>query len=145
MPHYLEWMRRVMRGEIESAPIAKFMGFTFTRVEPGEVSMQMPIDERHLNPMGSLHGGIYADLADAAMGCAFASTLEAGETSALFQLNLNIVRPMWTGILKADARVVQRGRNLGVAECRLYDGEGRLVGTATATCTVLRGDQAKGR
>jgi uncharacterized protein (TIGR00369 family) len=145
MPNYIEWMRQVMKAELPTAPIAQFMGFRFTQVEKGEVSMQMTCDDRHMNPMGTLHGGIYADLADAALGCAFATTLEPHETSALFQLNMNILKPCWKTTLTANAKVVQRGKNLGVVRCDMFDSDGRLVAVFSATCSVLRGEQAKGR
>ena len=56
------------------------IGFAMKSIEPGHAIFEMEADERHHNPMGTLHGGVYCDLADAAMGFAYASTLGEDET-----------------------------------------------------------------
>src|SRR5690348_15065137 len=61
-------------------PIDKLIGFTVASIEPGKVVVELETDERHTNPMGTLHGGVLCDIADAAMGYANASLLQPGET-----------------------------------------------------------------
>ena len=95
--------------------------------------------------MGTLHGGILCDVADGALGCAFASTLEEGETFTTLELKINFLRPFWSGLLTATGRVVHRGRTVGMTECDVTDAEGRLIAKATSTCLALRGDAAAGR
>jgi uncharacterized protein (TIGR00369 family) len=101
--------------------------------------------ERHANPMGTLHGGILCDIADAAMGMAYFSTLEEGESFTTLELKINYLRPFWTGRLVARGRVVQRGRTTGMAECDVEDDAGRLIARASSTCMTLRGDMAQDR
>ncbi len=98
----------------------------------------MEADERHHNPMGTLHGGIYCDLADAAMGYAYAATLAEGETFTTVELKINFFRPVRQGKLTAEARVVKAGSTLGYVECDVKDGEGRLLARAASTCMKLR-------
>jgi uncharacterized protein (TIGR00369 family) len=105
----------------------------------------MVAEERHSNPMGTIHGGILCDLADAAMGMAYFSTLEPGESFTTLELKINYLRPFWTGRLVARGRVVQRGRTVGMTECDVEDEHGRLIARATSTCLTLRGDAAAGR
>ena len=105
----------------------------------------MVADERHSNPMGTIHGGILCDLADAAMGMAYYSTLEPGESFTTLELKINFLRPFWTGRLVARGRVVSRGRTVGMTECDVEDDEGRLIARATSTCLTLRGEAATGR
>ena len=100
-------------------------------------------DERHHNPMGTLHGGILCDIADIAMGMAYASTLEDGESFTTLELKINFLRPVRAARLIADGRVVQRGRTVGLAECSVTDERGRLIAKATSTCLTLRGEQAR--
>ena len=107
--------------------------------------MWMDVEERHSNPMGTVHGGILCDIADAAMGTAFFSTLEVGESFTTLELKINFLRPFWTGRITARGRVVQRGRTVGMAECDLEDEQGRLIAKASSTCMTLRGDMASGR
>jgi len=77
--------------------------------------------------MGTLHGGILCDIADAAMGMAFASTLAPEESFTTVELKVNFFRPIWQAQLKAEGTVVQRGRTIGYVECDITDEEDRLV------------------
>jgi uncharacterized protein (TIGR00369 family) len=88
--------------------------------------------------MGTLHGGVYCDLADAAMGYAYASTLAEGETFTTVELKINFFRPVRKGKLTAEARVIRAGSNLGYVECDVRDGEGKFVARAASTCMKLR-------
>jgi uncharacterized protein (TIGR00369 family) len=126
-------------------PVAALIGFELVRMEGGESQMELVAEERHTNPMGTIHGGILCDLADAAMGTAYFSTLAPGESFTTLELKINFLRPFWTGRLVANGRVVQRGRSVGMAECDVLDGDGRLIARATSTCMTLRGDAASGR
>jgi uncharacterized protein (TIGR00369 family) len=126
-------------------PVAELIGLELVRMEGGESEMTLVAEERHSNPMGTLHGGILCDLADAAMGTAWFSTLEPGETFATLELKINFLRPFWTGTLVARGRVVSRGRTVGMTECNVFDERDRLIARASATCMTLRGDAAAGR
>ena len=95
--------------------------------------------------MGTLHGGIMCDLADTAMGFAYASTLQSDESFTTLELKINFLRPVWKTRLTASARVVQQGRTVGLVECDVTDAEGRLVARVSSTCMTLRDAQAQGR
>jgi uncharacterized protein (TIGR00369 family) len=95
--------------------------------------------------MGTIHGGILGDLADAAMGMAYFSSLGPGESFTTLELKINFLRPFWTGLLVAHGKVVQRGRTVGMTECDVVDDQGRLIARATSTCLTLRGEMAEGR
>lgn len=84
-----------------------------------------------------MHGGILCDLADATMGVAFVSTLRRGRSAATVELKINFLRPVWIGRLTARARVVHRGRRLGLIECDVLNEAGRLIARASSTCLVL--------
>ena len=126
-------------------PVAKLIGMQLESAGDGECVMSLEAEERHENPMGTLHGGILCDLADGAMGMAFFSTLEEGESFTTLELKINYVRPFWTGRLVAKGRVVSRGRTVGLTECDVEDVDGRLIARASSTCMALRGDSAQGR
>ena len=95
--------------------------------------------------MGTLHGGILCDIADAAMGIAYAANLETGETFTTLELKISFLKPVWNATLKAEGRVLKQGRTTGLVECRITDEMGSLVAHATSTCMTLRGASAKGR
>lgn len=91
--------------------------------------------------MGTLHGGVICDIADAAMGMSYASLLKAEESFTTIEIKVNFLRPVWTGRLVAEAKILKKGRMVGLAECRVIDGEMRLVAYATCTCMTLAADQ----
>ncbi len=141
----LDLLRAQARGEVPPPPIAHTVGMRLVDVEPGRAFFELEAEERHANPMGTVHGGILCDLADAAMGCAYASLLDEGETFTTLELKINFLRPFWTGRLTATGTVANSGRTVGLAECEVHDEHGRLIAKATSTCMTLRGDAADGR
>jgi uncharacterized protein (TIGR00369 family) len=145
MPRMLDLIRKSQRGELPPAPITTLIGFTLAAVEPGRAVVDFTAEARHANPMGTLHGGILCDVADAAMGMAWAATLGEGETFTTLELKINFLKPVWTGKLVATGRVVQGGRTIGLVECDIVDDGGRLVARASSTVMTLRGAQAVGR
>jgi uncharacterized protein (TIGR00369 family) len=141
MPTMLEMAQKMIHGEVPVPPIARLVGFVMRAVEPGHAVFEMEADERHHNPMGTLHGGIYCDLADAAMGYAYAATLGEGETFTTIELKINFLRAVRKATLTAEARVVKAGGNLGYIECDVKDQTGKLVARAASTCMKLRADR----
>jgi uncharacterized protein (TIGR00369 family) len=129
--------QKLLRGEATPPPIARLIGFVAKAIEPGRAVFEMEVDERHHNPMGTLHGGIYCDLADAAMGYAFAATLAEAETFTTVELKINFFRPVREGKLRAEARLVKAGSTLGYVECDVTDANGKLVARAASTCMKL--------
>src|SRR5438093_4143653 len=92
MTTILELAQKVQRGEAPPPPIGRLLGFALKVIEPGRAVFEMEVGERHHNPMGTLHGGVYCDLADAAMGYAYASTLAEGEAFTTVELKINFLR-----------------------------------------------------
>ena len=136
---------RIARGELPMPPIGKLLGFRCTHVALDACTMEMDAGPQYANPMGTLHGGIMCDLADAAMGMALASGLGEGETFTTLELKINFLKPVWTSRLTAKGVVVKRGKTVSMGECDVTDGDKNLVAKATCTMMTLRGDQAKGR
>jgi uncharacterized protein (TIGR00369 family) len=145
MARMFDLIDMVRRGELPPPPIAELIGFTIASIEPGLAVMEMEAGPQHANPMGTLHGGVLCDLADAAMGMAYASSLDEGETFTTLELKINFLRPVWTGRLIATGRVVKGGQTVGLVECDIHDDQERLVARASSTCMTLRGTQAAGR
>jgi uncharacterized protein (TIGR00369 family) len=145
MPTMRDGIERLLRGEAPPPPIATLIGFTLASAEPGRAVIELEATERHANPMGTVHGGVLCDIADAAMGIAYAARLGEGETFTTLELKINFLKPVWTGKLIAEARVVEGGRTIGLVECHVRDSRGRLIAHATSTCMTLRGDAAVGR
>ena len=134
MDKMIDRIERWMLGEAPPPPIAQLIGF--------RAVIELLAGPRHANPMGTLHGGVLCDVADAAMGYAFAATLGAGESFTTLELKINFLKPIWKARLKATGRVVKRGRVIGLVECDVTDEGGSMVARVSSTCMVLRGEQA---
>jgi uncharacterized protein (TIGR00369 family) len=133
------------RAKAKDVPIARLIGFEAKDIADGRATVLLAAGPQHANPMGTLHGGILCDIADAAMGMAFASTLTPEESFTTVELKINFFRPVWQAELKAEGTVVRRGHTIGYVECNITDEENRLVARAASTCMVLRGQKASGR
>lgn len=134
-----------MREGIPDPPVAELLGCHPVSCGDGKAVFVMQAGRKHHNPMGTVHGGILCDIADAAMGYAFASTLGPGESFTTLEIKINFLRPVFEADLTATARVVHRGKTVGLVECDVVTGEGKPVARASSTCSVLRGEAAKGR
>jgi len=145
MPTKLAELQQVRDGTRPPPPIAALIGFTLSAVAPGEAVIELAAAPQHANPMGTLHGGVLCDVADAAMGIAYASTLAEGETFATLELKINFLKPVWTAKLRAVGRIVKRGKTVGLLECDITDEQQSLVARASSTCMTLRGEDARGR
>jgi uncharacterized protein (TIGR00369 family) len=145
MGKILEQLQAVVRGDGKIAPIAKTLGFRLTHIEPGAATVEIDVDERFWNPMGTLHGGILVDIADAAMGLAYAAALNDDETFTTVELKINYLRPFKEGHLKAVAKTVHHGRTIGLVDCEILDDRGKVIARCSSTCLTLRGEQTKGR
>jgi uncharacterized protein (TIGR00369 family) len=129
----------------EGMPVGKLIGFKLVEAGEGRAMVTLQAGPQHTNPMGTLHGGILCDIADAAMGIAFNSTLGATESFTTVELKINFFRPVWKAQLRAEGKVVRRGKTVGYVECEVTDENGRAIAKASSTCLVLRGADSKGR
>jgi uncharacterized protein (TIGR00369 family) len=142
---HLEHLQALVRGEAEPPPIAKLVGFELVSVDLGHAVFELKAGPQHANPMGTLHGGVIGDLADAAIGVAMASTLEDDESFTSLDLMIKFLKPVWDARLRATGKLVKRTRALGLLECEVTDDKGSLVARVYSTCMVLRGEDARGR
>ncbi|HEV8268117.1 MAG TPA: PaaI family thioesterase [Thermoanaerobaculia bacterium] len=135
----------MIAGRAPNPPVAHLIGFRIVEVETGRAVFVLDAGPQHANPMGTLHGGILCDLADAAMGIAYASTLAEGESFTTLELKINFFKPIWTAQLTATGRIVKRGKTVGMTECDVVDEKGSLIARASSTCLTLAGKMAEGR
>jgi len=142
LPNQIQMM---MNGSIPPPPIASLIGFKLVSVTSGRTVIEFEAGDRHVNPMGTLHGGVLCDISDAAMGMAYASRLKEGESFTTLELKINFLKPVWRAKLRAEASVVNVGKTVGLLMCDVFDERERLIARASCTCMTLRGEQATGR
>jgi uncharacterized protein (TIGR00369 family) len=132
-------MQALLEGRFPYPPITETLDFFLVEVGKGEAVFQGTPQVKHLNPMGTVHGGWYATLLDSAMGCAVQTMLDAGYAYTTAELGVNLVRGarLDGGPLRALGKVLHCGRQLATAEGRIVDAQGRLYAHATTTCMVF--------
>src|SRR4051794_28204601 len=109
MATMLDIGQEIVRGERESFPVARLVGLVLKEIESGRAVFELRAEERHHNPLGTLHGGVYCDLADAAMGWAYAATLAEGENFTTIEMKINFLRAVKQATLTAEAKGVKAG------------------------------------
>jgi uncharacterized protein (TIGR00369 family) len=137
----LEFVQGLANGTLPLNTIAQTLGYDITEAERGRVVVTAEPRVIHLNPAGTVHGGLAATMLDSCMGLAIQSTLEKGAGSTTLEFKISFVRPITpeTGPIKAEGTVITRGRRVGTAEGRVTDGKGRLLVHGTTTCLIFAG------
>jgi uncharacterized protein (TIGR00369 family) len=135
----LDYMKKMLAGEIPQPPIAKTLGFQLVHVEHGFAIFEGEPQEWHYNPIGVVHGGLAATLLDSALGCCVHTSLPQGVAYTTTQLNVNLVRAITkdTGKIRCEGRVLHGGKQLATAEASIKDMNGKLYAHGTTTCLVF--------
>jgi uncharacterized protein (TIGR00369 family) len=135
----LAFVQGLVDGTLPLNTIAATLGYDITEAARGRVVVTATPNETHLNPAGTVHGGLAATLLDSAMGLAIQSTLEPGVGSTTLEFKISLVRPITpeTGPITAEGVVLTCGRRVGTAEGRITDRDGRLLAHGTTTCLIF--------
>jgi uncharacterized protein (TIGR00369 family) len=135
----LEFVQGLADGTLPLNMIARTLDYDVTEAEHGRVVVTAEPNETHLNPAGTVHGGLAATLLDSCMGLAVQTTLEKGLSQTTLEFKISLLRPITpeTGMIKAEGMVLSRGRRVGTAEGRITDGAGRLLAHGTTTCLIF--------
>jgi uncharacterized protein (TIGR00369 family) len=136
----LQFVQGLADGTLPLNMIAKTLGYDVTEAADGRVVITAEPNDSHLNPAGTVHGGLAATLLDSCMGLAVQSTLEKGVSQTTLEFKISLLRPITpaTGVITAEGVVMSRGRRIGTAEGRITDGNGRLLAHGTTTCLIFQ-------
>ncbi|MFE3263976.1 PaaI family thioesterase [Streptomyces sp. NPDC059215] len=135
----LDFLRALIAGRIPGPPIGATIGFVLEEVDHGHAVFSLEPGEEHYNPIGSVHGGIYATLLDSAAGCAVQTTLPQGMAYTSLDLTVKFLRPVTvdTGKVRAVGKVLNGGRRTALAQAELFDSADRLLAHATSSCLLF--------
>ncbi|MFF2513726.1 PaaI family thioesterase [Streptomyces sp. NPDC058086] len=135
----LDFLREMQAGRLPAPPISATLGMTLEEVEHGRVVFALVPGEEHYNPIGSVHGGVYATLLDSAAGCAVQSVLPQGMGYTSLDLNVKFLRPVTvdTGKVRAVGTVLNSGRRTALAQAELFDSGDRLLAHTTSSCLLF--------
>lgn len=143
----LELLQRIVDGQYPAPPINAVLNYGLTEVSEGRAVFRGVPGARHLNPLGTVHGGWAATLLDSALACAVQTLLTKGEAYTTAEFKVNLVRPITvnTGEVVCEGRVIHKGRTLAVSEASLKDGNGKLLAFGTETCSIFPAENLRGR
>jgi uncharacterized protein (TIGR00369 family) len=135
----LEFVQGLVSGALPLNSMARTLGYDVVEASPGRVVVTASPHGEHLNPAGTVHGGLAATLLDSCMGLAVWSTIEKGYGSTTLEFKISFVRPILpdAGPIRAEGVVLTAGRRVGTAEGRLTDKSGRLLAHGTTTCLIF--------
>jgi uncharacterized protein (TIGR00369 family) len=135
----LQFVQGLAEGTLPLNTIAKTLGYDVSEAVSGRVVVTAEPSGIHLNPAGTVHGGLAATLLDSCMGLAVQSTLEKGVGQTTLEFKISLLRAITpdTGPIRAEGIVLSRGRRVGTAEGRITDGNGRLLAHGTTTCLIF--------
>ncbi|MGV9943263.1 PaaI family thioesterase [Streptomyces sp. NPDC003401] len=135
----IDFLRELVAGRLPAPPVGRTVDFTLDEVEPGRAVFSLTPGEEHYNPIGSVHGGVFATLLDSAAGCAVQSVLPQGTAYTSLDLTVKFLRRITadTGTVRAVGTVVSQGRRTALAQAQLEDGAGRLLAHATSSCLLF--------
>ncbi|MFF5964766.1 PaaI family thioesterase [Streptomyces collinus] len=142
----IDFLREMQAGRLPGPPIGNTIDLTLDEVEPGRAVFSLTPGEEHYNPIGSVHGGIFATLLDSAAGCAVQSALPQGMAYTSLDLTVKFLRRITvdTGTVRAIGTVVSKGRQTALAQAQLVDGSDRLLAHATSSCLLFPVSAPKG-
>lgn len=134
----MEFVQGLVDGTIPLNPLARTLGYDVVEAIKGRVVVTALAAEDHVNPSGTLHGGVAAVLLDTCMGLAIRTQVEKGKISTTLEFKISFMRPIPTnaGELRAEGVVLMCGRRIGTAEGRLTNQDGGLLAHGTTTCLI---------
>jgi uncharacterized protein (TIGR00369 family) len=135
----MDLLLAVVSGAIPSPPMAHTMGFFLVEVAEGQATFQCTIDRRLLNPFGTVHGGVALALLDSAAGCAVHTLLPAGAGYTSIETKANYTQPLTveSGTVRAEGRVLSKGKRIATAEAKMFAEDGTLVAHGSSTLMIL--------
>jgi uncharacterized protein (TIGR00369 family) len=135
----LEFVQGLASGALPLNTMARTLGYDVVEAESGRVALALEPTDAHLNPWGTVHGGVSATLLDSCMGLAIQSMLEKGLGSTTLEFKISLVRAITleTGRIRAEGKVLNCGSRVGTAEGRITDANGRLLAHGTTTCLIF--------
>lgn len=132
----LEFVRGLVSGALPLNTMAKALSYDIVHAEEGHVVITAIPSADHLNPAGTVHGGVAATLLDSCMGLAVRTKLPKGVGSTTLEFKISFLRPINAelGLIRAEGKVLMAGRRVGTAEGWLTGPDNKVLAHGTSTC-----------
>jgi uncharacterized protein (TIGR00369 family) len=135
-PDYIKRIREI----VSTSPYFELLSMELVDVGLGYSSLEIDVTQKHLQPFGMVHGGVFSSIIDAAAFWAVYPGIEdpaAGMTTV--DLKLNYLAPAASGKLIARGRQIKVGRTLGYAEAQVVNQDEKILAHGTSTVIILPG------
>jgi uncharacterized protein (TIGR00369 family) len=135
-PDYIKRISEI----VNICPYFALLSMKLVDVGIGYASLEIDLAQKHLQPFGKVHGGVFASIIDAAAFWSVYPGIEdqtAGLTTV--DLKLNYLAPAASGKLIARGRQIKLGRTLGYAEAEVLDQTGKILAHGTSTVIIIPG------
>lgn len=139
-PKYKEGVAKV----VNISPYFSLLSMEIKDLKWGTSFLEVQLEEKHLQPLGNVHGGVIASVIDAATFWATFPQVENGLGLTTVEIKVNYLAPVQKGKLKAEGRCIKMGKTLALGEALVKDQEGKLIAHGTSTMMVLPGLTVEG-
>lgn len=109
------------------------IGVQIEEVDEGKATLSLPIQSNLLQSANIVHGGVIAVLVDSVIGTAVRTVISDNMISLTAEMNINYFRPATKGRIIAEAKIINKSKQLVVGSADIKDEEGRLLATGRAT------------
>ena len=126
---------------INQGPYFRLLSMRVRDIGKGFATVEMDIRNKHLNPFGGVHGGVYSSLIDTATYWAVYGDVE--EDAGLISLDVSVdhLAPVKEGSLVVEGKRLKAGKRICMAEAVILDGSGKTLAHGTSKQMVLPGLQ----
>ncbi len=133
-----EWLEVIKDTVINSCPYFQLQQMVIKKIDWGSSHLEIPLEKRHMQPFGVVHGGVFASLLDAAGFWAVFSKVHPSKGMTTVELKINFLAPARRGLLIGHGKCIKLGKTLGLGEARIENEKGKLLAHATTTVMILK-------
>lgn len=133
-----QWLQTI-QATANPCPYFQLQRMTIADLSWGKSTLTIELENRHMQPFGVVHGGVFATLIDAAGFWAVYSQANEDVAMTTVELKLNFLAPAFSGKLIGLGRCIKLGRSLGLGDATIENEEGRLLAHGTTTVMVQKG------
>jgi uncharacterized protein (TIGR00369 family) len=130
--------------KVSASPFFTLISMEINSLDPGQSLIEVVVQEKHLQPFGLVHGGVYSSLVDAASFWAVYTEIEEDVGMTTVELKLNYLAPIFEGTMIAKGKSIKVGKTLCVGEASIEDENGKLLARGTETMMVLKDVRIQG-
>ncbi len=131
-----DYVKEISAG-VNHSPYFELLSMRLVKLEIGRAVLHIRLAEKHLQPFGVVHGGVFSSIIDAAAFWAVYSDVEDGAGMTTVDLKVNYLAPASAGLMIATGRCIKLGKTLGLGEATVTDEDGRILAHGTSTLIIL--------